>query len=88
MAALSRDELVRALLARVRRFTVTLDREAVLAPEAPAQAAALMAGVPGPGRDRARAGRGAADPVRAHRRAGRPARGGAVRAPCRGRHGP
>jgi tetratricopeptide (TPR) repeat protein len=50
VATLSRDQLVRALLARVQLFTVTLDREAVLAPGALAQAEALMAKVPDPSR--------------------------------------
>ena len=51
MAGLVRDELVRALQARVRLFRMTLDRDAVLTPEALRQAQELMRRVPDPARD-------------------------------------
>jgi len=47
----SRDELIRALEARVALFAATLDADAVLAPEALAQAQALMDCVPDPAGD-------------------------------------
>jgi hypothetical protein len=43
VAGLARDELVRALTARVRLFAVTFDRAAVLGAQAVDQARALMA---------------------------------------------
>jgi hypothetical protein len=51
VAGLARDELVRALTARVRLFAVTFERAEVLSAEAVDQAQALMAAVPDPSRD-------------------------------------
>ncbi|MES5820631.1 CHAT domain-containing protein [Streptomyces sp. RG80] len=51
MALQLRDELTRALMARVSLFTATMDRDAVLDPEALRQATALMACVADPARD-------------------------------------
>ncbi|MFG2357427.1 CHAT domain-containing protein [Streptomyces sp. NPDC048521] len=47
----SHDELIRALEARVALFAATMDADAVLAPQALAQARALMDCVPDPARD-------------------------------------
>ncbi|WP_052745252.1 CHAT domain-containing tetratricopeptide repeat protein [Streptomyces sp. WM6386] len=51
MALQLRDELTRALLARLSLFAATMDRDAVLAPEAVRQARELMSCVADPARD-------------------------------------
>lgn len=51
MALQLRDELTRALLARLSLFAATMDRDAVLAPEAVWQARELMSCVADPARD-------------------------------------
>ncbi|MFI9583774.1 CHAT domain-containing protein [Streptomyces sp. NPDC052236] len=51
MAAHVRDELIRALTARIRRFLMTYDHDAVLSPEALVLVRELMGCVPDPARD-------------------------------------